>query len=176
MHVLQNCQWGDLSVQPLMVKRQNILKLCKCHLLLQWLFVVAPADFVPITWFGACTFPSDITNCILRIGNEGFNSDGSMTPNFSGTLETVFYHLSHAYKSSGVHIGNPILFILLQRRECCWMISALHLLFSSGTVSEYVETSELKKSCMINFSVIYQKIISCDLCCLLHCLSLPLTL
>ena len=49
------------------------------------------------------------------------------------------------------------------------MLSALHLLFSSGTVSEYVETSEWKNKVILNFSVIYQKIICCDLCCLLHC-------
>ena len=41
----------------------------------------------------ACTFPCDITNCILRIEDEVFNSDGSMTPNFSGTLETKSFTL-----------------------------------------------------------------------------------
>ena len=70
----------------------------------------------------------DITNCILRIEDEGFNSDGSMTPNLSGTLETESFtfwvvFMWHPY-------CNPKLSLLLQRRECRWMLSALHLLFS----------------------------------------------
>ena len=52
------------------------------------------------------------------------------------------------------------------------MLSGLHLLFSSGTVSEYVETFEWKNEVPSSFSVIFQKFVFRDLCYLLHCFSL----
>ena len=49
------------------------------------------------------------------------------------------------------------------------MLSALHLLFSSGTVSEYVETSELKSYFIRkSYAVIYVVY-----CIVLHCLISP---